>query len=412
MRWPLRVSSDARFGSSGGLHLSGVFMLVSGSRRWWMRCVLTLSGLTVFGSAVPLSATLQYYDPFLTGSSPAAGEYAVGPIDGQNPIVGPTPFLTGAWQSEALSINGVIQANGLSYLGAPALGGSQVANPNSRQRRLLSDPWTSSTTATYYLSFIVNFGTGDYSDGFQGNDMGYRAVEFWDDAGAFAMNIAYNTFSSTIGPEQQDPRTGRMYVDLNGIHTIIPNSPPSFSNDSVSHLIVLRYDLNSGALSDSVRLYFDPKTTSEPELSDVLVTNIDFTLGALGGVTIFGGSGTFPTYDELRIGDTFAAAVPELPVPGDTNGDKKVDLEDYTAITGHFNLSGQTTVTGDVAGADGTQGSDGRVDLRDYRLWRNNRTDLAGAGLGSSTSESVPEPGTFLLFGIGAFVVAIGRKWR
>jgi hypothetical protein len=78
-----------------------------------------------------------------------------------------------------------------------------------------------------------------------------------------------------------------------------------------------------------------------------------------------------------------------------------VDLTDFAAISSHFNLTGQTTANGDVTG-------DGRVNLADWRLWRDNRTDVGpavAAGLG------VPEPasGVLSLFAALALAGAVRR---
>lgn len=371
--------------------------------------------------AVPL-----YYEPFLLPNSdgdpitdpaePALGEYNLGSLGDQNPTVGPTPFLSGPWEVQVDSPNAVVQEPGSSYLGAPAAGGSQLSTPNSRPRRFLSSPWTATTTGTFYLSFVVNFGQGFYDDGVDGNDMGYRAIELWRDDGSFAMNIAYNTYSSSIGPVQQNPLTGRMYFGGFGGDQILDGSPDSFSQDGVAHLIVARFNLSDQAASDSIFLYLDPTSTTEPDLPSASAGSIDFTLGALGGFSIFGGSGVFPVFDEMRVSTTFLEALPTLPLPGDANGDGEVDINDFNTITAHLNLTGQTAATGDVAGADGKQGSDGRVDLRDLSLWRRNRTDVllgGGAGSGSLANGSVPEPTTAALLALGMASLAtwcIGRR--
>jgi hypothetical protein len=279
----------------------------------------------------------------------------------------------------------------------------------------MPSPWTSETNETIYMGFIVNFGQGDYTDGITGNDMGYRAVEFWTDANEFAMGITYNTFGSRIGPPQQDPRTGRMFADFSGAglgggDIIIENAPLSFMEDGLDHLVVIRFNLTNAPASDSILVYLDPESSTEPDLPGAAITGVDFTLGAIGGFTIFGGSGTFPAYDEMRVATTFHEAIPPLPLPGDATGDGEVDIDDFNLITSQLNLSGPG-LHGDIAGANGRQGTDGRVDLRDLQLWRINRTDISpGSG-----SEGVPEPGSLWLLTIGIASVSMRFKrcvWR
>jgi hypothetical protein len=374
-------------------------------------------------AAIPSSALaeLKYYEPFLIGPNPAAGQYTVGlldpsvsPGDGQNPTGTPATFLAGSWEAtDSTAPNGAVQNTSLTYLGSPSAGGSQISTPNSNQRRFLPVPWTSTTVGTFYVGFEINYGQGNYADGIDGNDMGYRAVELWNETNGFAMGISYNTFSSRIGPLQQDPRTARMFADFSGVgggDVIIENSPLSFMEDGLTHLVVLRFNLSDQPASDSILVYLDPNSSTEPDLPGPSISNIDFTLGAMSGVRIFGGSGTFPIYDELRVATTFVEAIPELPLPGDANSDGDVDIDDFNIITANLNLSGPM-VPGDIAGADGRQGADGRVDLRDLSLWRRHRTDIAGAGSGSTSLADgiVPEPGTALLLAIGAAVYLLMR---
>ncbi|MCA9261339.1 MAG: dockerin type I repeat-containing protein, partial [Planctomycetales bacterium] len=356
---------------------------------------------------------LLYYDPFLIGSNPAAGEYTVGPLapnagaggGGQNPVIGPTPFLTGPWERRANddAPNGLVQEEGLSFLGAPSLGGASSSSPNSRQGRYLSTPWGAATTGTYYLSYLINYGSGDYSDGTDNNDMGFRAVEFWGDNAEVGNDntavgfVGYNAYYSAIGPAQQNPRTARMTFAFNG-HQIVDGSPNSFLEEGSTHLVVLKFILSDQDASDAILMYLDPADSDEPVIPAASVTNVNFTLGAIGSTSIFGGTGTFPVFDELRIGTSYIDVLPEFPLKGDTNGDGLVDLVDYEAIFSHLNLSGQSTLNGDVTG-------DGRVDLRDLRLWRDHRTD-GSAELPSSFP--TPEPSSLVL----ALLAAAGWSRR
>jgi hypothetical protein len=123
-------------------------------------------------------------------------------------------------------------------------------------------------------------------------------------------------------------------------------------------------------------------------LANATTTGRNFTLSAMSAISRFGTpGGIMPTIDELRVATTFIDAVPDFPLPGDTNGDDKVDMADYQAIIRHMNLTGQSTANGDVTG-------DGRVTIADYRLWKNNRTDLTPA---VPSGAGVPEPAAALL---------------
>jgi hypothetical protein len=363
----------------------------------WIGLLMTLQ--------TTLRAELLYYEPFLTGSNSAAGEYTIGLLDptigagdGQNPAGGPTPFLTGPWESNvADAINGAVQAQGLSFLGAPSLGGSQISTPNSAVRRLLSAPLTETTQGTYYIGFLANFGTGNYADGMDGNDMGYRSVEFYNSANTYLFGISYNAYNSPFG---RLPDNAPMHLDGFGQFTRLEGAPASFAEDGLTHLIVLKFDLSTTAASDSLSIYLDPLTTEEPVISNALVAGIDLTLGAIGGFTIYGGTGIGPVLDEMRVATTFIDALPDFPLPGDTNNDDLVNMADWINITQHLNLTGANVPNAlelhpDVNG-------DGRVDLRDIALWRRNRTDLGGL----SSSVTVPEPTGLALFAIGVTLTA------
>jgi hypothetical protein len=379
-------------------------------------CSLTSTALATIVTcstvALEATATLYYYDPFITGSNPAAGEYTPGLIDttlsapggGQNPTVGPTPYFTGEWEVVDNAPNATVQETGLSYIGAPAAGGSQLSNADSRPRRYLSSPWTAATEGTHYISFLANFGQGDYSDGVQNNDMGYRAVEFLNDANEFLFSLAYNSFNGTGGAAQQNPATAKIYLDGFG-YQILQGSPNSFMEDGLTHLFVVRFDLSATAASDSVSVYLDPKHPANEPAASATLTGIDVTLGAVGGMTRYGGSGIAPVFDELRVADTYAEALPPLPFPGDTNGDDLVDLVDYQAIITNMNQPGVFSLAqGDVTG-------DGKVGIDDYRFWKERRTDTeSGAGGLFGASVGVPEPSTCMLIVIGMALAAASEK--
>ena len=230
------------------------------------------------------------------------------------------------------------------------------------------------------------------------NDKGYRAVELYTDADGFLLSVAYNAYNSGGGSGQQNPLTAKMYLDGFG-YQILQNAPESFIEDGATHLIVLRFDLSADDDSDSVVVFLDPKSTEEPVVPNAVLTGINATLGAIGGFTEYGGSGQGPVFDELRVADTFIDALPEFPLPGDTNSDDLVDLTDYQNILSHMNLSGASVPSTLELHPDVT--GDGRVTIADYRFWKDHRTDLA-ASPGSASGGVVPEPTsiTSLIYGL------------
>lgn len=84
-------------------------------------------------------------------------------------------------------------------------------------------------------------------------------------------------------------------------------------------------------------------------------------------------------------------------VPGDTDGDGDVDLDDLNAVRNHFGEAGDP-VPGD------TSPFDGDVDLDDLNAVRNNFGDVFGDG------QVVPEPATWLLAAAGVIGVFLRRR--
>jgi hypothetical protein len=97
---------------------------------------------------------------------------------------------------------------------------------------------------------------------------------------------------------------------------------------------------------------------------------------------------------------TYEPIVPPDGVPGDTNNDGKVDLEDLNAVRNNFGATGSVGSTpGDAYPFDGV------VDLEDLNGVRNN--------FGAGSSAAVPEPATLALGAISALgLVFVARKRR
>lgn len=73
-------------------------------------------------------------------------------------------------------------------------------------------------------------------------------------------------------------------------------------------LLVLRADLVAG--NDTLRLYVNPTSDSEPLVADV--TRTDFDLGSLSRYGFTWGQGGGASFDELRVGTSFASVTPGL----------------------------------------------------------------------------------------------------
>jgi formylglycine-generating enzyme required for sulfatase activity len=94
-----------------------------------------------------------------------------------------------------------------------------------------------------------------------------------------------------------------------------------------------------------------------------------------------------------------ASTVPHL--PGDANGDGRVDINDLTIVLTNFGMTGAVRSQGEFTG-------DGTVDVNDLTIVLAN----FGEGTGSSAGlAAVPEPAALLLSGIGlAGLLACGRR--
>ena len=92
---------------------------------------------------------------------------------------------------------------------------------------------------------------------------------------------------------------------------------------------------------------------------------------------------------------------------GDVTGNGVVDINDYVIIRNNFNMTGKTPEQGDV-------NFDTVVNFADFRLWKNNRTAGAGAGLNleAELAALVPEPGSLALALLGALALLSGARRR
>jgi hypothetical protein len=353
-------------------------------------------------------AELLHYDPFLIGSDPSAGEYTLGQLVGQNPIVGPAmpPFLAGPWTTGgAIPQSGhVVQAGPVGpFVGGSVKAYKSEAGEGGRAARYLASPLDDSTSGTFYLSFIVNFGASELpTDG-----IGFRALEFWQagdqiGTGFPALMLGYDEFG-LLGDRMA------FYIEgMVGIEQVLPDAPPSFNDDGQYHFIVMKFDLDLTPAADEMSIYLNPPiyegipdTASASNWTDwssvaasAVVNGLDFTLGAIGAPSWFGGTGRGPEFDEIRVGTEFADVLPPRPDFGPCS---YLDEECYLTIVQHMHKSGMHTTDGDL-------NNDGRVDLYDLRIWRDNREDIY------PLLAAVPEPAGVLLIAFSAILPLSRRR--
>jgi len=346
--------------------------------------------------AAPWCAAVQLlYEPFILGDGP--GEYSAGPLHGQpdSPLgpLGSESFFMGNWVDAAEQPSQVVQATGMAA--ASTLGGSVTAvGDGGRAARYLAEPWNDDTTGTYYLGFLVNFGaSADPSDG-----VGYRTVEFWP-AGATIggpvqpMYVGYNEFVGCPGvciPEVDWSKRMRLSVGSpSNLDRLLTDY--SFNEDGLNHHAVIKFELSDQVASDTISLFLDPGfaipdgfrgNVVEPSLATAVASGLDFTLGAIGAISRFGGTGILPVYDELRVGTEYADMFP--PIPDPLSPCSELNYNCYLEIVSHLGLSGPEVGYGDI-------NDDGRVTIADYRIWKDNRSDLT-VGAGSLSAATIPEP--------------------
>lgn len=238
-------------------------------------------------------------DPFLTGATPANGEYSVGAVQTQNPTVG---GFTGDWSSTGGSGN--VQSSSLSYSAsgytAPT-GGSLSLNDWNRVGRLFDssvvNSFSTSSSGTLYLSFLLQ------SDG-AGN--GYQSFELygggWNDGTQRAFQLGSGGWGDFNGGQFGfKENSGGPISDLGAVNTGV-------------NLFLVRFDLGTGAGADSVTAWMNPTLTgglSDPT-GGVTVSGLDLRSVDRMSVATFGGGANLNA-DEIRLGTSLLSvtAVPE-----------------------------------------------------------------------------------------------------
>jgi hypothetical protein len=280
--------------------------------------------------------------------------YAPGDLTGPSPD-GQPAFFAGNWDPNAAwgGVPGTIlqvQGTSASYPGLENFGGSlavgsqtfsdgwaganSVANRASRQ---FTTPWTSASSGTYFISFLMGFGQDTI------DSVGYRAFEMWsqsvNDSPGRVLQLGYSSYGDFGGGGAG--LTGmNLHVTPNGantpgeplaLDTIVPlTGSASFAADGgATHFFVLRFDLSAIAGQDVIQVYLDPSDLgSEAGNSPNAVFVGDFAASHLSAGSMFilpaladGAAGgphdvsplpaNIGIFDRLRVAGDWISAVPE-----------------------------------------------------------------------------------------------------
>jgi uncharacterized repeat protein (TIGR03806 family) len=300
----------------------------------WVKLVL---GLMVLAVAPPARATLLVQDFFLTGTSPASGQYTNGAnIVGQNPA---SLGFTGAWIPGNASGNSVVTNVSLNYtnpLFPAATGGSYTAfgtNSNSRVIRFFdgTNPFTTNMATTFYMSFLLKVS-------------GYPAASSY-----LAMDLYGGGTDDTTQRAFQLGQSGYGDFTNSTIFAFRVNNNTSFIGnlgtlDTNVHLFLVKFVLVTNALGDSVTVWKDPSLASlgSDPAGGVTLLGFDFRFVDRLALAQFTTSTGTNSFDELRIGTTLMDVLSNAPVtlPLVTNS-PATNIQSTTAT-----LGGQVVSTG------------------------------------------------------------------
>lgn len=247
-------------------------------------------------------ATLDVFDPptglFSHDPFSIAAGYVAGDLPTQNPAI---PGYTGAWTDvdfgdaePAITSGSLVYANP-QYLGSSGdrvsvatniTGGEVTAANSGRVFRLAGGgvQATATTTGARYLSFLFQ----------SGQETGVTTYQ------ALHLNQGNGDGNRTfdIGLTNNGGQTGSEFnFGVAGTYTSL-----GVAADTNVHLLVVRFDLASSALGDSVTVWIDPQLGAGVPVGGVTVANTDLIWDRL---CLSDFDGNSAAWDEIRWGTTF-----------------------------------------------------------------------------------------------------------
>ncbi len=361
--------------------MSWVSQSTTAWHHWVAVGVLAISAC--LGQLPSVHGYLIIEEQFLTGGSPASGQYntSLG-LAGQNPTVA---GFSGAWYSSngsAMNVN----AGSLSYSNGtyPSSSGGSLFSPtnNNRVHRLLdnaTNPFQSSYNGTVYLSYL-------YQNSASSNN-NYIAFEMHNGGNSDGNR----TFHLGVG--QSDFLGGSTFgFRINQNSSLA--SPLGARNTAVN-LFVIKFDLSSAAGGDAITVWQNPSYSSplDDPTGGVTFAGFDFFADRLGVGRFTSDSNFDFSIDELRVGTRFGDVVLDNFLACDINGNGVCNSTDMRILSTNLFKAGEYD--------DGDLNGDGTVDFADYRLLKDDPARVAGFDPPPSGGLLVPEPTGVVLLLMG-----------
>jgi hypothetical protein len=293
-------------------------------RRVFTRRLRLLSLAAVIGGTAAMiagtaDAALLWYDGFSLADS--GGDYTltsagdVSPLGGQSGGAG--TFMTGGpWiQGDTGwvlpdSLERTFQDNTPAQI-TPSVGGSVGDDPAARTGCCLTarngmdmaTPWGGFTDpdGTTYISFLANFG--------EGPTLHHRVIEWWDGTVGDAsktLEFGISEFSGIGGGAQlalkvKDAVSGNFLPEVP-----LTNHTTWDEIQGITQFVLLKFNMSTSG-QDTISLYLNPVGDEASNTPDAQIAVDQYLMTTLGSFSAFVfGSATEPSFDELRVGDTWS----------------------------------------------------------------------------------------------------------
>ena len=262
-------------------------------------------------TVIQVSPGVLAEDHFLSGASPALGEYGAGGLSGQNPLLA---GWSTAWSKPAYS-NGDAQGHptGLTYPGLQTAGGRGYVPDGTRAGHVLSSPFTASSAGTFYLSLLLQLESDDSGK--------YRSFELhtggYDDVANRTLQLGQSGANfGTTGYGLRVLNNDTLRADFGPVGTAV-------------NLFVLRFDFTTVAEGDSITVWRNPTNLGGIEpAGGTTLSGFNFTFDRVSfahWVSAFGSPAL--AFDEIRLGTNWAAVTPP---GGDSDTRLLFDFDDGT----------------------------------------------------------------------------------